>query len=105
MPQVMHATHLCNLVSNLGSWREDSPSHVILCPSSHATVADRRQRADRRASTWPCASRTLAPRSLITGDSATAQGRLGTKDDAGNFLAVMREASAEINKLAREGNG
>jgi hypothetical protein len=47
----------------------------------------------------------LAPRSLITGDSATAQGRLGTKDDAGNFLAVMREASAEINKLAREGNG
>jgi hypothetical protein len=40
---------------------------------------------------------------MIPGHPGQPGGRLGTKDDARKILALMREASAEIKKLAREG--
>jgi len=40
---------------------------------------------------------------MIPGHPGAPNGRLGTKEDARNILALMQEASAEIQKLAREG--
>jgi glyoxylase-like metal-dependent hydrolase (beta-lactamase superfamily II) len=40
---------------------------------------------------------------MIPGHPGQPGGRLGTKDDARNILALMQEASAEIKKLAQEG--
>jgi glyoxylase-like metal-dependent hydrolase (beta-lactamase superfamily II) len=40
---------------------------------------------------------------LIPGHPGAPNGRLGTKKDAEDQLAILREASAEIQKLAREG--
>ena len=40
---------------------------------------------------------------MIPGHPGQPGGRLGTKQDAQNILALMQEASAEIRKLAQEG--